>query len=71
MVGGGLILGLGFGQADNALALLELAALAEEFHAFKAFQDAATGSNAALAFQTGMLAHKFKKMVAKNGWASS
>jgi hypothetical protein len=42
------------------LAVFELAAFAEEFHAFETFQDTATGGDAALAFETWMLAHKIK-----------
>ncbi len=55
-----LILWLGFRKTYDALAVFELAAFAEEFNAFKAFQDTATGGDAALAFQTWMLAHKIK-----------
>ena len=43
------------------MAVLELTAFAEEFHAFKTFEDTATGGDAAFAFQTGMLAHNLKK----------
>jgi len=55
-----LILWFGFWKTDDALAVFELAALAEEFDAFKTFQDTATGGDAALAFETWMLAHKIK-----------
>jgi len=55
-----LILWFGFGKTDDALAVFELAAFAEEFDAFKTFQDTATGGDAALAFETWMLAHKIK-----------
>jgi hypothetical protein len=55
-----LILWFGFGKADDALAVFELAAFAEELHAFETFQDTATGGDAALAFETWMLAHKIK-----------
>jgi len=60
MWAGELILRFGFWKANDALAVFELAALAKEFHAFKTFQDTATGGDAALAFQTWMLAHKLK-----------
>jgi hypothetical protein len=40
------------------LAVFELAAFAEEFDAFETFQDTAAGGDAALAFETWMLAHK-------------
>jgi hypothetical protein len=49
------------------LAVLELTALAEEFNAFKTFQDTATGGDAAFAFQTWMLAHKLKKSAHSGG----
>jgi len=55
-----LILGFGFWKSHDALTFFELAALAEEFNAFKTFQDTAASGDAALAFQTGMLAHKLK-----------
>jgi hypothetical protein len=61
-----LILWFGFGKADDALAVFELAAFAEEFNAFETFQDTAAGGDAALAFETWMLAHKLK-MVGKIG----
>ena len=58
-----LILWFGFRKTDDALAVFELAAFAEEFHAFETFQDTAASGDAALAFQTWMLAHKIKLVV--------
>ena len=63
----GLIFGLGFGKTDDALTVFELTALAEEFNAFKTFQDTATCGDAAFAFQTWMLAHKLKKSAYTGG----
>jgi len=64
--GGGLFLGLGFGKADDALAVLELPAFAEKINAFETLQHTALGFDGAFAFETGMLAHKLK-MAGQNG----
>ena len=55
-----LILWFGFRKTDDALAVFELAAFAEEFHAFETFQDTAAGGDAALTFEAWMLAHKLE-----------
>jgi uncharacterized Zn finger protein len=59
--GGGLFLWLGFRQANDALALLELSAFAEKVDALKTLQNTTLGLDGAFAFETGMLAHKSKK----------
>jgi len=59
--GGGLFLWLGFRQANDALALLELSAFAEKIDALETLQNTTLGLDGAFAFETGMLAHKSKK----------
>ena len=59
--GGGLFLWLGFRQANDALALLELSAFAEKIDTLEALQNTTFGLDGAFAFETGMLAHKSKK----------
>ncbi len=52
-----LSVGLGLGQANDALTGLETAALLEQFNALIALQYAAFGSDGAATFKAGMLAH--------------
>jgi len=61
--GGGLFLGLGLREADHALTVLELTALAKEIDTLEALQNASLGLDGAFAFKTGMLAHKLKMAV--------
>jgi len=61
--GGVLFLWLGFRQANDALALLELSALAEKIDTLETLQNATFGLDGAFAFETGMLAHKSKNGV--------
>lgn len=49
--------GFGFGQTDDTLPGLELAALLEQFNALIALQHAAFCSDRAASFKAGMLAH--------------
>jgi hypothetical protein len=66
--GGGLFLWLGFRQADDTLALLELSALAEKIDTLETLQNTTLGLDGSFAFETGMLAHnKSKKMEAEDG----
>jgi hypothetical protein len=46
---------------------LELSALAEKIDTLEALQNTTFGLDGAFAFETGMLAHKSKKMEAENG----
>jgi hypothetical protein len=51
----GLRLGLGLAEADDFVAVLELAALAEELDTLKALEDVAFGGDGAGAFETAVL----------------
>jgi hypothetical protein len=59
--GGGLFLWLGFRQANDALALLELSALAEKIDTLETLQNTTLGLDGAFAFETRMLAHNKSK----------
>jgi hypothetical protein len=62
-----LILRLGFGKTNDALAVLELTTLAQKVDTLETFQHTAFGLDGAAAFQTGMLAHKIKRVVEDAG----
>jgi hypothetical protein len=51
----GLLVGLGFAQTSDAIALFPLAALLQQFDPFKAFHNVALFSRGARGTQTSML----------------
>jgi len=62
-----LFFGLGLGEANHALALLELTALFHQLDPLEALENAALGLDGAFALQAGMLTHRGEKS-GRNSW---